>query len=141
MKQFKMIIIKYKISSIIIIFSLIFPIIFFILGITKNYAFLTFAGSILMAGVAFYGFIYDRELNNDKNRRLETNFLKFVSKEVEFNVSQLEKFQSEISILKQQRHDRYVYTKPDIKPQVNITKWGIILFVLNLLNQKNLTIY
>lgn len=82
-----------------------------------------FAGSILVAGFTHYDVAYERELNRNKSRILEKNLKRFFSNEVKFNVSQLEKFQSEINILKQQRFDRYAYAKPDIKPQVNIIKW------------------
>ena len=83
------------------------------------------AGSILIAGFTCYDVTYERKLSRDKSRTLETNFKRFVSNEVEFNVSQLGKFQSEISILKQQRFDRDAYAKPDTKPQVNITNGGL----------------
>ena len=117
--------IKYQKYYIVIILAFIF----FIFGFVLNNSTMGgFAGSILIAGVTCYDVAYERKLSRDKSKILETNFKRFVSNEVEFNVSQLGKFQSEITILKQLRFDRDAYAKPDTKPQVNIIKWGDYTF-------------
>ena len=55
----------------------------------------TFSGTIIMAGIAFYGFTYDRELNNNKKEKERKNVRKFLAIEIRSTTSNLEKFLNE----------------------------------------------
>lgn len=85
--------IKYhKISSTILLSSIILTVISFIIGFVFDRSFLTFAGSMFIGGIALYGYRKDKELDSIEKEKERWNIRRFLAIEIGSTTSNLEKF-------------------------------------------------